>query len=216
MKTILKVISSAAVALAMVANTQAAVIEVTMTADNIVSGGVCADLGCTTIATNWSDFGVMTNSTNWKRSDTVSFNLEPGVYSFAWLVQNQLANSSGNPAALLAEFMVDGVAFHSNAGWEIFNSTNGDLIGSATEYGANGASGVVWTSANRGAIAGISGDAKWIYSANNFAAADRSVWLRTQVEVPGVAQVEVSAPSMFGVLGAFAAFMAYRRSRFSA
>ncbi len=208
MKTIFKVIASATFALSMLANTQAAVINVSMTADNTVSGGVCADSSCTSIVSNWSDFGTMSNSTNWKSSDSVTFNLAPGTYSFAWLVENAGRNSSGNPAALLAEYSVDGSVVSSSSDWELFDNTTGAFIASATEYGANGQSGVIWTNANGGPIAGISASANWIYSANNFADADRSVWLRTTVDVPST---NVSAPSMLALFALGAFFVASRR-----
>lgn len=210
MKTILKVIATATLAVSFLANTQAAVINVSMTADNIVSGGLCVDTTCTSIDSNWSDFGSMTNSTEWKLSDTVSFNLNPGIYGFAWLVENTGSGSSGNPAALLAEVSVDGNAVFSSADWEVFDNTTGAFIANATEYGANGQIGLIWTNAVGGPISGISTNANWIYSANNFANADSSAWIRTIVEVQNPVN-NVSAPSLivFATIGAL--FLAGRR-----
>ncbi|MFT6270463.1 MAG: hypothetical protein ACJAVV_003302 [Alphaproteobacteria bacterium] len=213
MKTIFKVISGAVVALGLLANTQAAVVTVSMTGDNILSGGICADTSCTSIVSNWSDFGPMTNSTNWRRSDTISLTLNPGIYGFAWLVENIRANSNGNPAALLADYSIDGTAFFSNSTWEVFDNNTGTLISGPTQYGSNGQSGLIWTNAIGGGIAGISTNANWVYTENNFINADRSAWVRTVVEITDTSVVDVSAPAMFSLVGGMALFMAFRRTK---
>ncbi|MFT5997147.1 MAG: hypothetical protein ACI9RV_002758 [Glaciecola sp.] len=221
MKTIIKVISGAVVALGLIANTQAALVTVSMTGDNTLSGGLCADTSCTSIVSNWSDFGAMTNSTNWRYSDTVSLTLNPGIYAFAWLVENVKQNSNGNPAALLAQYTIDGTAFFSNSSWEVFDNITGALLSGSTQYGTNGQSGVIWTNVSGGAIAGISANANWLYTENNFIDADRSAWLRTLVEIPDtnvsdtsdVNVSNVSAPAMFSLVAAMALFMAFRRTK---
>ncbi len=210
MKTILKLIATATLAVSFLANTQAAVINVSMTADNVLSGGVCVDTTCTSIDSNWSDLGSMANSDTWTSSDTVSFNLNPGTYAFAWLVENKGSLSSGNPAALLAEVSVDGSAVLSSSDWEVFNNTTGASIANATEYGTNGESGIIWTNALGGPINGISTSASWIYTANNFSNADSSAWIRTLVEVPKT-QVDVSAPSILVLATLGALLLAGRR-----
>lgn len=174
-------------------------VTVNMTADNTVaSGGLCWDSSCTG-GDLWSDFGPMTHSTDWRQSDSVVLDLDPGVHYFAWQVENLGSASSGNPAGLLAEILWADQANVSSSAWEVFDVETGALIALATEYGLNGGANV-WTSANGGAVAGISTDANWIYSANNFASADASVWIRTSISIQSVPEPGVLGLSLLGLL----------------
>lgn len=192
------------------ASANAALVSISMTADNIVSGGLCEDASCQSIAVNWSDLGALPNANNWKKSDTVSVDLEAGVYSFAWLVENSGNAANNNPAALLAEITSDGDINFSSSAWEVFDVSNGALIASASEYGQNGEAGLIWTRANGGAINGISTSASWAYSDSNFANADRYAWLRTVVEIKRSAEA-VSAPASLGFVAAIVLFLVFRR-----
>lgn len=210
MKNLFKTISAALMILGSLSTANAALVTINMTADNKLSGGICADASCQSLSDNWSGLGNMSNANNWKMSDSISFDLMPGVYSFAWLVENTGNASNGNPAGLLVDILSDGNTIFSSNDWEVFDVSNGDLIASATEYGQNGEAGVIWTNANRGPISGISTDANWVYSANNFANAERFTWLRTSFEIEQTANA-VSAPATLGFLTIATLFLAYRR-----
>lgn len=210
MKKFFKTISAALVIVGSLSTGNAALVTVNMTADNKLSGGICADASCQSLSMNWSDLGTLSNANNWKNSDSISFDLMPGVYSFAWLVENTGNASNGNPAGLLVDIFSDSNTVFSSDAWEVFDVSNGDLIANATEYGQNGEAGVIWTNANRGPISGISIDANWVYSANNFASADSFTWLRTSFEVEQTANA-VSAPATLGFLTAATLFLAFRR-----
>lgn len=184
-------------------------VTVNMTADNsIVAGGLCADSSCTG-GDSWYDFGPMTNKANWRQVDSGVLDLGPGVHYFAWQVVNFGSASSANPAGLLAEILWDDQANVSSSAWEVFDFATGALLANATEYGSNGGANI-WTSAHGGPVAGISTDANWIYSANNFANADSSVWIRTSISIQTVPE-----PGVLGlwVLGVLTIGLALRRRR---
>lgn len=210
MKSLFKIISAVLVIVGSLSTANATLVTVSMTADNKLSGGICTDASCQSLSTNWSDLGTVSNANSWTRSDSISFDLMPGVYNFAWLVENTGNASNGNPAALLVDILSDGNTIFSSNAWEVFDVSNGDLIANATEYGQNGEAGVIWTNANRGTISGISTDANWVYSANNFANAERFTWLRTSFEIEQTAEA-VSAPATLGFLTIATFFLAYRR-----
>ena len=167
---------------------QAIPVTINMTGDNTLIGGACSDATCTDV-TPFS----LTNSGNWRLSDSVLLDLGPGTYSFAWYVENLGTGSQGNPAALLAEILWDGGASYSSSGWEVFDQATGAFLAGATWYGSHGGANI-WTNVNGGSVAGISGHASWIYTANNFAGADRSAWFRTSITV-------VPEPTTLSLLG---------------
>ena len=211
MKSFLKTISAVLVVVGSLSSANAALVTVNMTADNKLSGGICADTSCQSLSINWSDLGTLSNANNWKISDSISVDLMPGVYTFAWLVENTGNPSNGNPAGLLVEIFSDTNTLFSSNAWEVFDVSNGALIANASEYGQNGEAGVIWTNANRGPISGISTNANWVYSANNFANADSFTWLRTSFEVEQTAINAVSAPASLGFFTVATLFLAFRR-----
>lgn len=179
------------------ASAHAIPVTINMTADNIVSaGGLCSDASCQT-GTGWTALNgsPLSNANNWRRSDSLTIDLGAGTYSFAWLVTNYGSGSRGNPASLLAEILWDGNANYSSSAWELFDSNNGGFLANATEYGLNGGANI-WNRANGGPVAGISTNANWIYTANNFANADPSAWIRTSITV-----VSVPEPAVLGLFG---------------
>ena len=100
----------------------------------------------------------------------------------------------GRDAERDAEILWDGNANYSSSDWEIYNAVNGNFLAYATEYGFNGASNI-WTNVNGGAaVSGISTNANWIYTANNFEFADEYAWIRTSITV-------VPEPSIIALFG---------------
>ena len=182
-----------------IASSYAALVTINMTADNIVdNGGLCLDNTCT-LGTKWSnlDANSMDNASNWTAMDTLTLDLSAGTYYFAWEVTNLGSPSNGNPAGLLAEILWQGNANYSSSGWEIYNINTGDLLENAVEYGANGGANI-WTNVLGGPVAGISTDANWIYTSNNFSTADSSAWIRTSITVAS-AVPEPSIIALFGI-----------------
>jgi len=173
-------------------------VTINMTADNIAAvGGLCADASCRR-GTGWNALngGPLGNSRrNWMQSDSLTINLGAGTYYFAWRVRNVGPRSQNNPAGLLAEILWDGNANYSSSDWEVFNRNNGAFLANATDYGLNGGANI-WTNVNGGPVAGVSTNASWIYTADNFANANRSAWFRTSITV-----TSVSEPGILGLLG---------------
>jgi len=160
-------------------------VTVNMTGDNIISsGGLCDDSNCLD-GIGWSELGPIPNFENWTQSDSITFDLRPGTYYFAFLVFD-----SGGPEGLLAEFLWDDQINRSSAAWEVFDDVTGATIESAIELAAND-SAPIW-----GTIAGISNEAQWIWSSNQSPGQD-SVWIRTNITIDSVV---VSAPATLGLL----------------
>jgi hypothetical protein len=122
----------------------------------------------------------------------MTLNLSAGTYYFAWYVTNSGNASNGNPAGLLAEILWDGNANYSSSSWEVYDQSNGNFLANATEYGVNGGNNI-WGNNLGGPVSGISTNANWIYTANNFANADGSAWFRTSISVP--------EPGILGLFG---------------
>ncbi|HHI94022.1 MAG TPA: PEP-CTERM sorting domain-containing protein [Gammaproteobacteria bacterium] len=177
-------------------------VTINMTADNIASvGGLCADASCRS-GTGWNALngGPLGNSRrDWRQSDSLTVDLDAGTYYFAWRVRNIGRASRSNPAGLLAEILWDGGANYSSSDWEVFNRNTGVFLANATDYGLNGGANI-WTNANGGnPVAGISTNASWIYTANNFANADRAAWFRTSITIAPTSVPEPGALGLFGI-----------------
>ena len=190
----------------------ASAIPVTLnfTADNEVrSGGLCDDMSCL-VGTSWGNLGTLSNANNWTRSDSISLDLAPGTYWFTWHVINYGTGSTRNPVGLLAEILTPDAANYSSEGWEYSVNRAPGSWAATTSYLANGAANI-WTQVNNGPVAGISSNAQWIWSNNNFnAQQDNSLWIRTSITV------SVPEPATIGLLGLTllgSGFLSYRRRR---
>ncbi len=180
----------------LVAGSEASIVKVTYTADNVV-GAMYQNGG------NAQPIPVGPNAKIWQKADTVSLDLDWGhEYQLIFLVQ-QYAGSGTNPAALLAQVWgeVENVPVLTSAAWEYsyagvfpkddftglvvpsdFNDPNQIVWSPATTYGNNGVS--PW-----GTIAGINADAQWIWRAPEYDATGKiiypptgeTLWLRTTV-----------------------------------
>jgi hypothetical protein len=133
------------------------------------------------------------NSANWQQADSHQLSLIPNQnYQIIWEVKNlwsqQFPPGSNNPAGFLAQIAFGGQpAILSSGSWEVapytysgapFNSLSWT---SATPFGANSA-GTIWSSANQGSIAGIDGNAQWIWSSGNIW--DQHIFVRTNFQAP--------------------------------
>jgi len=189
--------SAALLALGFAAAAHAIPVTVNMTADNVISSGGLCDTATCQNGTAWASLGTVPNAGDWRQADSVVLDLGAGTHSFAWQVTNTGSPSTGNPAGLLAEILWQGNASYSSSAWEVYDVLSGNFIALATGYGANGGANV-WTGANGGSpIAGISTSATWIYTANNFAEADASAWIRTTITIRAVPE-----PGVLPLLGA--------------
>lgn len=176
---------------------QAVPVTINMTGDNLIeNGGLCFDSSCTD-GTGWHSLGANDGDLgDWTASSSTVLDLGAGTHSFAWQIDNFGSGSSGNPAALLAEILWDGGANYSSSSWEVYNINTGDLIEMATEYGANGGSNI-WANVLGGAVEGISSDANWIYTSENFNQnTPDDIWIRTSISI-----TKVSEPGTIALLG---------------
>ena len=172
-------------------------ITITYTTDNRVDPpywGLCDDSSCRT----GDIFPTGSNAGDWRFADSYTVDLGAGTHYFAWFGLNAGTGSSTNPGGFLAEITWSGGSNSSSSAWDVASPFD-DVLGgspdwhSATQYGANGGANI-WTSAKGGPIAGISGDAQWIWSANNSNVdMDQEVVVRTSITVP--------EPSSLALLG---------------
>ena len=202
-KAFLKTAAALLLAFGFGASVHAIPVTINMTADNFVGGGgLCVDSTCEN-GTSWGTLNgdPLANASNWQQSDSVTIDLGVGIHYFAWHIFNSGSPSTGNPAALLAEILWSGNANYSSSAWEVFNQGTGAFIANATEYGNNGTANI-WTNVNGGnPVAGISTNASWIYTANNFANADQSAWIRTSIAIAGVPEPGVLSLMAAGLIG---------------
>ena len=150
-------------------------ITVNYTGDNVIFGGLCTDASCTESVL----FPHGPNRLNWRKSDTVTLDLDAGTH---WLLFHNFniggPSAGNNPAAVLAEILGGhGGPNYSSSSWEY--TTDFVTWYSAAEYGNNGGTNI-WTNVNRGPVAGISSNANWIWTGGNESAA----YFRTSVSVP--------------------------------
>ena len=147
----------------MAAGAHAMSVTATYTGDNVVQAGLCNDMSCMT----GTNFALGPNSNNWKIADAVTVALGAGIHWFMWGVDNLGGASGGNPAGLLAEITWDTMTNASSSAWEV-SLDGGGSWAAATEWASNDGSANIWTNNNGGPIAGISGAANWLWSADNF------------------------------------------------
>jgi len=181
--------------LACTATAHAVPVTLNFTADNVVdAGGLCNDSSCTG-GIGWSSLGPVANLSNWQASDSITVDLAPGTYYFAWYVENLGAGSASNPAALLAEILWQGNASYSSNAWDVTTTVSDPSSWvSATEYGSNGGANI-WRNVNGGPVSGISTNAAWIWTADNFSSEmDQYAIIRTSITV-------VPEPGTLALLG---------------
>lgn len=115
------------------------------------------------------------NAANWQRADSTVIDVQDG-HSLALLFVGQNVGQPGprNPGGFLAEIEYSKNVHTTSSDWfvaegNIFQDyipvTSWDY---ATSYGRNDDSDTIWYDVNNGSVSGISGDAEWIWSRNNF------------------------------------------------
>ncbi len=191
-KSILKLTAVFIGAFGLIGQANADPITLTFTADNIVTtGGLCINMNCQA-GDPWSSLGAVPNLNNWTVADSVTVDLGAGTHWFVWYVDNVGQGSATNPAGLLAEIVWGGGTNASSSAWEVTTNVNnpGSWV-AATSYGNNGGNNI-WTNNLGGPVAGISGDAEWLWTRRNFsremnqfAAIRTSVTIVTAVSEPG-------------------------------
>jgi hypothetical protein len=127
---------------------------------------------------------IMDDPQNWMTPMTANLNLTVGQqYSIIWQVSNWGPGSDSNPAGFLAQISpsssLNPVNINlSSPSWQVStiptgfsysaSSFNSLAWVAATSYGTN-SSNTIWYSANNNSpITGISPDAQWIWTSNNF------------------------------------------------
>ena len=181
-------------------------LTITYTADNITDTWYIQ--GESGIAQN---LAAGSNRADWRYADTEILNLSPGShFSFIWSVTNFGEYSESNPAGFLAQIdlgndeiiVTDTSWLYSVNGYDTSDFYSGAWSwGNVTEHGNNGG-GNIWTNVLNqqlgiSQVAGISSDAQWIWSANNFGdGVDKNLWIRVDVQTAPVP--EPSALLLFG------------------
>ena len=186
-KKLLKSALVAVVGVGLMAGSASAVLVTTnFTGDNIIDtfylqeGVISQNLGA----------GGETRS-DWKVADTYSIDLKAGVnYSFIWKVTNAGSMGGNNPAGFLGDIDFGGSENYfsgitwtyaiEDAGTTLTDNFNNDWVwNNVTAYAYNGEPGAIWTNVLGGAVPGISTQAQWIWSEDNFTASgDQQLYIR--------------------------------------
>ena len=171
----------------MVGSASAVLVTVSYTADNIVDTYYLQP-GTVKAVDNHA---AGDNRTDWRVADTFSMDLEAGVnYSFIWRVTNDGPMSKTNPAGFLAEIDYGGSEnYFSGIKWTYAIEQAGSTLTSdyntnwvwkeVTAYGYNGGHNIWTTNNSYAAVTGISEQAQWIWSENNFQkGGDQQLYIR--------------------------------------
>lgn len=184
----------------------AVTLDFTFTADNIV-GAWYKNGGSPQVV----DLSSASNLGNWRIADTLSLDFADGPHEVIWKVFNDGAPSDGNPGGFLGQIeFPDGSLIKSSGSWDVAVVRDNSAAApsdisswsSAVQFSLNSGPSI-WTNNNGGnPVAGIAGDAWWIWTAENFGTAgapdtNDSVFIRATFKVPSV-----SEPATMLLLGA--------------
>ena len=227
-KQLLKSALVAVVGVGLMAGSAGAVlVTVSYTADNIVDTYYLQDYDLDpTISTpdpSPPNLQAGTNRGNWRVSDSFSIDLDAGKkYSLIWAVSNLPDMSPNNPASFLAEINYGGSNYFSDTTWS-YSKGGGTTLNfnsqawkwhPVTSYGFNGGDNIWTTNNSNAAVTGISEQAQWIWSENNFeAGGDQKLYIRADFGADFAPVPEPTTMLLFGsgLLG-LAAIARRRRS----
>lgn len=160
------------------------------------------------------------NFDEWWLVDSLTLDLNPHqTHQIIWQTENTSPNlpSQCNPGGFLAEidfepgFFTDRLV--SSKLWEVAfvpsnlptpNDLNNLYWTEATEWGRNDDSLTIWSRVHNGPVAGISGDAQWIWTANNFCMTGAPQFgdrVYIKATIPGVSAVPEPSSVALLILG---------------
>lgn len=209
-KTLAKGLALAFAGSLLVAGSAMAVpVSVTYTGDNIIDTWYIEGNGST------NNIAAGANRTNWQIADTATIDLPAGInFSMIWEVTNVGAASANNPGGFLGEIDFGAVEpYYSDVTWQyaiqnIGTDTTADFstwnwLG-VTSYARNDDTTSIWYTTLGTSIAGIDGQAEWIWSENNFnTLTDPRLFIRADVTpVPEPATMLLMGTGLAGLAGA--------------